>query len=232
MNNIDLNILNDYKNFVDMKDIRSKYNVNQKYIRHVVENTGLKYSNRLYRYLSFPMNIIHDIFGCIDFSVDKDNIRGLEFCMNKLSQIERNVLNMYYKDEFTIKDISIKCGLSYDKTRGLFEKAMNRLRHPSNASFIKYGYTSYMTMMKESKIRDIYEKSENDRRLRSKDLGDIEIMDLGISNRLKNVLKRNGIHVISDIKSEKHVGNMRGMGKQSFNELIQTMKEIGYTIPN
>lgn len=217
-------IVSDYENFVDIKDIGLKYGIAEETIRTVLRKNGIELNKRTYRNLKFPKNLIFDVFLKNDFEVLEDNENGLAFVMDNLRDYEKDILIDYYKEEMTLKQIAEKKNLSTERIRQIKAKAIRKLRHPINSKYIKFGYEKYIGMLKKKEI-EIREEMESRRII------DVKIEELPLSIRAYNCLKRAGIYTVSDVKSKEQLMKLRALGRKTYEEILQKLHDIGYDVP-
>lgn len=218
-----MNIVDDYKNSISVEDIEKKYKVSYQLIRKVLDG-GMVGLNRRWYDLKYPLNLIRDIFGEIDFEVSEDTIKGLNFSINTLSEREANILDEYYENKLSLREIAKIFTLTGSRIQQIRDKSLRKLRHPSRSNYIKFGYEGY-TEIVNNKKKEFKNVLNNER------IEDNKIEELDLSVRAYNCLKRSGINKVSDIKNMMQLMTMRNCGRKTSKEIMNKLKEIGYEIP-
>lgn len=94
----------------------------------------------------YPENIITDIglqaiFGKDEYTeLSPDQLAGLEHVIDMLSEKERVILQLHYKEKQTLQVCGDRFGFSRQRAQQLGWRAIKKLRHPSNIVFIRDGF--------------------------------------------------------------------------------------------
>lgn len=205
----------------------------------------------------WPFDLIEDVLAnyrgettCPDLPTDIElTIQYLVDCT--LSEREAKVINMYYKERVTIRQVGGRIGLTPERIRQIKNKAIRKLRHPSRANLIVSGLTAGIPQICESRYKDGYSKgykkgfqdgksekqTENLREVHPPaaswlaEPSSIEALDLGI--RTYNALRRANIKTIADLQKtpSDQLLRIRNIGKKALNEIRLAMEMRGYVYP-
>lgn len=165
----------------------------------------------------YPYNLIEDATGEIcDIVIEEDNEKGLEYSLSLLTDKQKEVMLLYYKDGKTYEQIGNLYNITREGIRQIINKALRTIRSPRCLHRIFYGYNAYNNKLKEIPIP-------------TTDILDTSIMDMNLSNRSYNCLQKVSISNLRDIvKSYKNgdLKNIYSLGEKSYNEIIQASCEM------
>ena len=203
--------------------------------------------------LGYPYNFVEDVLQeeCQDI-LDQDRIDGIEMAVSTLSEREQCVFGLRYQRELTLKEAGVLLNVGPERVRQIQAKALRKLRTPSRIRLIKYGLSIVEAENEIKKLRaELAEirrelMAEKERLLsegltegeiESSELYSKDILELDLSVRAFNCLKRGGINTIGDLiracqtaaskngqnPTEFFIKTFRNMGKQSAFEVICKM---------
>lgn len=171
---------------------------------------------------------------------------GFDHALSELSERERTVLLMRFKDEQTL----IQCGnvfsITTERVRQIEVKALRRLKLPSRARYIQYGFSVAERQTREleeranalrrkaeaerekEKLR-VQEEKERAERLEAEmlaDIGDTPVERLRLSARSANALRRSGVRTLADLRQLDQDGlcRIRGLGNRSVCEISSMLR--------
>ena len=188
----------------------------------------------------------------LDEPLTDDQMRGLDYALSTLSDKERKVLDLRYKDGLTLEQTGHEFGVTRERIRQVESKAIRKLRHPAKIKYIREGYMVASEAIK-SRVFDAYQEEIQKREAEIKKVIDdlrtsqekwmlvrdyanavfkdeIEkeensIDSLGLSVRSYNCLKRKGINTISELTklSFRDLFRIRNLGRRSAEEIIEKL---------
>lgn len=131
------------------------------------------YAALLVEELDYPENIMYEISG--ETSHSKQQISNLENILQGLDSYKQTILELYYKDKTTYRQIGEKLGISGQRVSQIKRKTETFLKQPSNLN----------------KIFSIQHKAIDI---------DSSVEELDLSVRAYNCCKRNGFNTAKDIE--------------------------------
>ena len=168
----------------------------------------------------YPKNLIYDLFGeDREIEITEDILKGIEFAINQLDEKQGKIVNQYYKNNLTLKQVSesLCLGVSGEEIRRLKSRALRKLRKPKYIKFITKGYTIGKEYLKE------ISNSENQ--------DSFDLQNIDISVRSYNCLKRGNINNMLEIKSINQLKRIKHLGSKGTSEIIDILKKHGITLP-
>ena len=93
-------------------------------------------------YAPWPYNLAEDILDSDAFNdvMTADQADGLQYLLDKhISEREKDILLMRYKNEMTLEEISKKIHVGRERVRQIVAKTIRILRHPVHANYILNG---------------------------------------------------------------------------------------------
>lgn len=177
--------------------------------------------------------------------LNENQKQGLEVALSKLSEREQKVIELRFKDRFTLDECGRLLDVTRERVRQIEAKAIRKLRHPAYRRFYKYGISEVIkeTEKYQKEITNLYEKKKeaeelkatldaNERYLFAHGVlldGGAEIEELGLSIRPYNCLKRAGVGTIEELtnKTRGELMEIRNMGLGSLKEIELRLAERG-----
>ena len=203
--------------------------------------SGKKTFDESYILNIWPYNLILDViyYNCKKpddkeeqlKSVREVYIPGFLECVDKLIERERLVLDMRYKDNFTLDKIGEEFRVTRERIRQIIGKALRKLGHPSfRSKYILRTKEEYDTLKRnyealkfthDNMIRTIRKKSD----IFTPDFSD-SIDVLGLTVRSSNCLHRAGIDTVNDLTklSYNDLIRVRNLGRRSVEEIQDKLK--------
>lgn len=154
----------------------------------------------------WPDNLYDLLFEGESYSSDAKTLElAISYLKNKKYQ---DIILYRYRDKKTYGEIAEIYGISKDRVRQLINKIIKLLRRNKSEVILRYGIDN-----------------------RPKD--DIDINFLGLSSRSYNTLQKNGLVKLEDILKldVKELARIKGLGRKSFIEIVDIVKEYGYKVP-
>lgn len=148
----------------------------------------------------YPYGLLDLIFPKGEIFFSEEVIRNLEKAVDNLSETDRRMILLRYKDKKRIQDIGEIVGFTQGTVSARIQAAVSSLRHPvmkkqiAGGNLITYKYS---------------------------------LENYQLSVRTYNTLRRNGIWSLDQIQSVKHLQQMRNIGKGAIREVLEIVKENG-----
>lgn len=197
----------------------------------------------------YPYNLALSIFR-----MDRDgeeralslSVKGIEIGLATLTDRERNVLIMRFKEKLTLEQVAKNYEVSRERIRQIEAKALRKLRHSSRLAKMK-AYTYYDVVKHNEDYNSIKAENKNLEKAISlytkkqinkeeleemaniADIRDISLEDLDLSIRSYNCLRRRGIDRLGEIAdmTAEELSLVRNLGKKSLDEVLRKLKEYG-----
>lgn len=202
----------------------------------------------------WPYNLVEDILGheC-DFVITDDQVMGLNYVINLLSERESFILREHYMNDVSVSDIASNawhCTVSY--AYQVLHKALRKCGSPSMVRFFKEGIVAKKLnddhrilikaletenekleqMIKETRKQQ--EEVEEKEQLKIEDCAKmpgmlidiltLPIEELNLSVRLYNCLKRGDLDTVSEVLAFEKTDKVGLMGLRNFGK--KTYKEL------
>lgn len=105
----------------------------------IIPNDNIKPNDYI---AAYPYNLLDTIFKePIQFILTDDQLAGLDYAMSiTLTERESTGLKLYYEDGLTLREIGHHFNVTQERARQILAKAIRKLRHPSRAKTIMYGF--------------------------------------------------------------------------------------------
>lgn len=152
---------------------------------------------------NYPANLLHamrlnEIMNTgFDYNkMTPDQQEGLNFLLSCLSERERIILKEYYKDGFSMKEITDRyAGITVNRVRQIVSKALKKMEQKSWLTYVAEGYEQWMNYqtLRVAYLEFLYQRITGFGEL------DDSICRLSFPARIVNALNR------SDIKTMKHL---------------------------
>lgn len=159
-------------------------------------------------------------------------------CDFVLTKKEKDILFDYYNNE-TYESIGKKYGITKERIRQIYSKAIRKLRHPSSSKLLKSGisfeniiFNSYEKNKNEVEVKE-HIKNNNTEIKKENDILTSSILCLNLSVRPTNCLIRKNIITIGEFLelNEDDILKIGNLGMKSYCEIINTIKNTGIDIP-
>lgn len=180
--------------------------------------------------IEYPYNLLEDI-GIRDDVVCSDLLGSVEYVLYKLTDKERNIIYLYYRDRKTYNEIGKIYNLSGNRIGQILTKTLRKLRHPSQSKFLKigvYGVLEEKQREYAEKVAELTEKILYFTLIAEKD----NIKNCNFSVRTYNCLYAAGKKTLADIAkmSYAELTSIRNLGIKTLLEIADTLEEHGYDI--
>lgn len=183
-----------------------------------------------------------------DYHVMITNLKkNWDFIMQTLTPREEAVINYYWKDGLTLKEIGEQLDVSGERVKQIATKALARLRHPARWNMIigvhdlleeKHNLQQELTDSIEELKRKIQEVKKlsifipqdiNEQIEALVDKEETSLIELELSVRSQNCLTRAGLKTLKDItdKTEEELMKIRNLGRKSCKEIKNKVHELG-----
>lgn len=192
---------------------------------------GAKNSHTFY---PWPINLGCAVFGeDITASLPDDYSESISFVLDTLTERERRVLEMRFKERLTLSETASVMGLtSRERPRQIEMKALRKMRHPSRSKVLRYGLANYRVKTEQiaasAGVREVIEggKSLDDF---SEKLDEMSVDELGLTTRAYNCLVRSGrttvSHILQTTRTELY--NIRNLGAISAQQIEDILAKLG-----
>ena len=202
----------------------------------------------------WPYNLVEDILGYeCDFVITDDQVMGLNYVINLLSERESFILREHYMNDVSVSDIAStmwNCTVSY--AYQVLHKALRRCGSPSMIRFFKEGIVAkklnddhrvlikalerenekLKQMIKETRNQqeEVEAKEQADLEARAKmpsmlvDILTLPIEELGLSVRLYHCLKRGCLDTVSEVLAFEKTDKVGLMSLRNFGK--KTYEEL------
>ena len=154
-------------------------------------------------------------------SLNDDQMDGLAYVMEQLSDIERVVLLLRYKEHKTLNVTASYLNVTSDRIRQIIAKSIRKLRQGSSIPYLRDGYQATLNNREEMKEQILTNLGEHVR--------NTLIRELNLSIRTRNCLKRAGYTTLGDlaVTDPKKIKDVRDLGAKSFAELQEILQGYG-----
>lgn len=177
--------------------------------------------------LKYPQNLVYDVLGKTSDAPDID--ASVEYILTaRLTEREKSMLKMRYKDLMTYDEISKKYNLTANRIVQIIHKAQRKLKHPKHSKYLTLGVVGIMA---ECKIKTNAERSQNQTKVLATEY---PIQELDLSIRTSQCLLRAGLKTAGDILNLGANGliEVRNIGKRSYDEIVDKLEELGFDVRN
>lgn len=211
----------------------------------------------------YPYNLLDDVvtgtgYGSNnkrywDDMLEPDQEAALSYVLSQMTDRERNLLQLYYRENMTLEQCGKTVGVTRERCRQIIAKAVRKLRHPTRLNLILYGLEGYEHLRANKKRRAILEMEDEeldaleqeliarrqflesalevalpvDEQMRKSAVTTLEDMDLSV--RTFNCLRRANCMTLFDVVEATKEGKLvkvRNLGKKSINEVLCKVKEM------
>ena len=182
----------------------------------------------------WPFNILAEVFGeYIGYVPNGDQMEGLYYAINDLTDRERRCVLKHYKDNKTLAEIAEEFAVGKERIRQIIAKAMRKLRNPVRCNYIRFGKEGYEKLMKERNeaIKEAWKKQNisKPKDLEKEAMKDISVINLNLSVRSYNCLTRSRTETIPQVIEKIEDGSIiriRNLGKKSLEEILSKVNEM------
>lgn len=193
--------------------------------------------------MQYPYNIAEYLSnGVVEFT-GQGILRFLNDC---LTERERSVIEMRWRDGMTLAEVGEAFGITGSRARQIEVRALRKLN--SEKKLIEYGSVPYAKWLEEKEARWVSEtrlnwflqhgtytvtlpgNGQDECKGPESDADQIRIEDMDLTVRSYNCLKRAGMKTLGDVtrKSAEELLRLRNMGKRSLEEVIAKVEIRGY----
>lgn len=189
----------------------------------------------------YPYNFLSIVYDWSENEVKKhtnvNTLAGFYYVMSTIDERCRKVVELYYRDRKTQKEVGQEIGLSGSRAHQLLSKAGRIFRKISNQSMINHGPLTYLEVKAGERANVAYQRGYvagyndcSEHRLHAFSNPSIREMDLSV--RLFNCLARDGIEDLKALyeSDPKHILELRNFGPKCFDELITVLKRYNLDV--
>lgn len=202
-------------------------------------------------YVPYPYNLVECIFGePVDEVINEDQLAGLEQALEFLTPRERRIVQLYFEEEKTLKEIGKEIGVTNCRIQQIIAKAIRKLRSPTKTKLIKNGPKAQELQRLEKLDEDIMAKKQiiNDHLVELKELEERanvkeeemkqrsinklfidEIGELDLSVRSYNCLRRANCQTIDEVLNlfeSGRIWQVRNLGRKSIEEIMSKIGDM------
>lgn len=189
----------------------------------------------------YPFNLLFFLKGDYYIPSDDKTIEEVLFNLNwvidntGLSELERSCIRFTFADELTFSHIAMMVNKSEAQVRRIVQCSLQKLRHPSRykrifggvglAEAVNRAKFEYDTLLAHYQI-------ETNKMLDNPDGLDLKIIELELSVRSFNCLKRAEIKTLGDIcnMDVNELFAIRNLGRKSGQEILDKVHSLGYKL--
>ena len=93
----------------------------------------------------WPYNLLDELLINDTWSkpLSDDQIDGLKYAIESLSDREKYCVKAYFLEEKSMKDIAYDCDVTKERIRQVIHRALRKLKSPSRFKYIRYGFEGY-----------------------------------------------------------------------------------------
>jgi len=180
----------------------------------------------------WPFKVINATFGDKNMYLQA-NVPGIYEAINTLSDREKEIILLRFKDEMTLKDIGNRFGISQERSRQIIAKALRKLRHPSRFKFmLATSRADYDEIKERLKFAEAtIAKLQADEP--TKNVLELSIEDVAFSYRAFHCLHQANINNIADLSTMtvKDLLKIHNLGTTTAREIVYKLKSFGINIP-
>lgn len=188
---------------------------------------------------NWPRNLLLDI-GIVPLNEDFPALeKNLYIAIDTINEVYKRTILLYYKEGKRLKDCSAEMQISVSTVLSHIGAGISLLKRKERVNLICGGEELARTsqaLEQEliSEIKRIKEQLEKNDIPAVKNVDDESIAILGLSNRPLFALRRHGISSMSMLRrmSRDRLLMMKGLGKQSADEIIEKASIYGIIIPD
>lgn len=183
--------------------------------------------NYLYKRLPWPENLITEIDPNLHTPLSANQMEGLYFALDSLSERERQMILCRYKDQMVFREIGEKFGVKEEPTRQIIFRGVWKLTDPSISRYYREGYHKAIEIERDRKEK-ILETA--DRKEKIELLSEIYIGEAVFSTRASNSLRRAGMTTLGDVACTKQseLLKIRNVGEMIVAEIKRVLADYGF----
>lgn len=183
----------------------------------------------------YPYNFLSAVYGWSENTVKErtnvNTLAGFYYVMSTIDERYRKVIELYYRDRKTQKEVGQEIGLSGSRAQQLLSNAGRIFRKNSNQSMINRGPLTYLEVKSGERANLAYQEGYvqgyNDcAEHRQHAFSNPSIREMDLSVRLFNCLARDGIKDLKELyeSDPKHILELRNFGPKCLDELIAVLE--------
>lgn len=183
----------------------------------------------------YPYNFLSVVYAWSEKEVEEhtniNTLAGFYYVMSIMDNRSQDVINLYYRDNKTQKEVGDTIGRSSARVQQILSYAGRFFRRPSNSAMVFKGPVEYLEIKHNERCnvsyREGYAHGYNDcynQRLHAFENPSVKEMNLSV--RLYHCLTRDGIEDLKQLyeTDPKHLMEIRCFGPKCLDELIEVLK--------
>ena len=167
--------------------------------------------------------------------LSEDQIQGLNYILDKLSELEREILRYRYEQYMPYEEIANVLNRPKESIITIHRKMIQKLRQPRWSIYYQKGYYS---VLEDRRLTEEKRAAQIDVEIRQIEkqtgliLSVVKITDLNLSVRIVNALKYAGVFTLEDlvrwlIRNPKKAQRIHGLGEISWREIYDNLESYG-----
>ena len=203
----------------------------------------------------WPYNLLDELISDTwSKPLSNDQIDGLNYAIESLSDREKYCVKAYFLEEKPMKDIACDYDVTYERIRQVIHKALRKLRSPDRFKYIRYGFEGYW-IVDQTRKEALRKKHlqilihQNERMEKKLDISEeddeemekllsISLLELNFSVRTYNCLRRwncqggpeiKTLYDLTRVTGQELMG-CRNLGLKCFREIEAKLAEYGLKI--
>lgn len=181
-----------------------------------------------YNFLSIAYNWTEEE---VKANMDNITLAGFYYVMTIIAEQYQKVIELYYRDNKTQKEVGASMGLSAARVQQILSGAIRIFNHANKRSVILRGPAEYLKEKIEEQLDSAYRNGYacgyndcyNDKQ---HNFANPSVRDMNLSVRLYNCLTRDGIEDLKQLYATdpKHLMDIRCFGPKCLDELIDVLR--------
>ena len=235
--------------YYDAKAIQKDFRCSYMRLRHAAYEKYIRSSHSNQRPIDpnddilpvWPYNLVDEIFKePTEDVLNDDQLVGLQNALDTLTDREREVVHLYYKNGLTLRQVGEIESVGPARIRQILAKSLRKLRHPSRANQIRLGaelakkesFVKTKEAELEARLKVVAEHEESLKAVKDPSMPTkrtISLVDLDLSVRSYNCLARGRINTLSELMDAAEAGelaNIRNLGKKSILEICNKIYSL------
>lgn len=203
----------------------------------------------------FPFNLVMDVLHEENGNFPADIDGTVDYVISRFDDRVQRIIVGRYKEGKSHEQLGNEFGVTRERIRQIETMALRRMRHPKCRDLLSMGIAEYIAQIRISAAESSANKQISaatevikivaDRL--SKITGDdeftvmftkqeiesrknLELYDIGLSMRSRNVLYRAGIKTVGDILDYGDLRTIKNMGERSIEDITRKIRELGFEI--
>lgn len=183
----------------------------------------------------YPYNFLSVVYAWSEKEVEEhtntNTLAGFYYVMSIMDDRSQDVINLYYRDNKTQKEVGDAIGRSSARVQQILSHVARIFRRPSNSAMVFKGPAEYLEIKHSEQCnvsyREGYAHGYNDcYNQRQHAFENPSVREMNLSVRLYHCLTRDGIENLKQLyeTDPKHLMEIRCFGPKCLDELIEALK--------